>query len=362
MVKSVPFQPTPLPSRVDWVDYAKGLCIIMVVMMHSTLGVEKVLATTGWMGAFVEWARPFRMPDFFLISGLFLARRIDVPWRNYADTKIVHFFYFYILWMTIQIALKSYGITREAGVGGLLGMYLTSFIEPFGTLWFIYLLPIFFALTKLLRPLPNVLVFVAAACLEVLPIHTGYILIDEFASRFVYFFAGYWLAPHIFAFADNINSKPIWQSIAALVIWMLAHSVVVMNGYADTPVVSLALGLAGSAAVVTMGVLLSRANWTAFLRYLGENSIVVYLAFFLFMAISRAILIRFMPGLGVDVISAIVTASGVIGPVILHLLVKPTPLKYLFVRPKWARVESWSKGWHTASHDAAQKLGQTETR
>ena len=28
------------PSRVDWVDYAKGFCIIMVVMMHSTLGVE----------------------------------------------------------------------------------------------------------------------------------------------------------------------------------------------------------------------------------------------------------------------------------------------------------------------------------
>ena len=28
-------------ERVDWVDYAKGICIILVVMMHSTLGVEK---------------------------------------------------------------------------------------------------------------------------------------------------------------------------------------------------------------------------------------------------------------------------------------------------------------------------------
>ena len=27
-------------QRVDWVDYAKGFCIVMVVMMHSTLGVE----------------------------------------------------------------------------------------------------------------------------------------------------------------------------------------------------------------------------------------------------------------------------------------------------------------------------------
>ena len=26
--------------RIDWVDYAKGICIVMVVMMHSVLGVE----------------------------------------------------------------------------------------------------------------------------------------------------------------------------------------------------------------------------------------------------------------------------------------------------------------------------------
>jgi uncharacterized membrane protein YcfT len=28
------------PGRIDWVDYAKGICIVFVVMMHSTLGVE----------------------------------------------------------------------------------------------------------------------------------------------------------------------------------------------------------------------------------------------------------------------------------------------------------------------------------
>ena len=28
-------------GRIDWVDYAKGICIVMVVMMHSVLGVEK---------------------------------------------------------------------------------------------------------------------------------------------------------------------------------------------------------------------------------------------------------------------------------------------------------------------------------
>jgi len=79
------------PDRVAWIDYAKGICILMVVMMHSTLGVEQATGESSWMGALVTFAKPFRMPDFFLISVLFLARVVDRPWRAYLDTKIVHF-------------------------------------------------------------------------------------------------------------------------------------------------------------------------------------------------------------------------------------------------------------------------------
>ena len=72
----------PAAARVDWVDYAKGICIVMVVMMHSVLGVELAAGQTGFMHHVVEFARPFRMPDFFLISGLFLSRVIDRDWRT----------------------------------------------------------------------------------------------------------------------------------------------------------------------------------------------------------------------------------------------------------------------------------------
>ncbi len=38
-----------------------------------------------------------------------------------------------------------------------------SFIEPFGTLWFIYLLPIFFVVTKLTRNVPVIVILVIGA-------------------------------------------------------------------------------------------------------------------------------------------------------------------------------------------------------
>src|SRR3954453_13123587 len=138
-------------GRVDWVDYAKGICIVMVVMMHSVLGVEAASGQSGFMHALVAFAKPFRMPDFFLISGLFLGLVIGRDWRTYLDRKVVHFAYFYLLWVTIQFGFKAPGLAAEHGALGVARLYGEAFIEPFGTLWFIYLLPIFFIVAKLVR-------------------------------------------------------------------------------------------------------------------------------------------------------------------------------------------------------------------
>src|ERR1700679_371391 len=161
------------PGRIDWVDYAKGICIIMVVMMHSVLGVELAAGQTGFMHAVVTFAKPFRMPDFFLISGLFLPLVIDRDWRTYLDRKVVHFAYFYVLWVTIQFGFKAPAFAAESSWAHAGYLYLESFIEPFGTLWFIYLLPIFFVVTKATRRMPPVLIWGVAALLEMAHVATG---------------------------------------------------------------------------------------------------------------------------------------------------------------------------------------------
>ncbi len=59
------------------------------------------------------FAKPFRMPDFFLISGLFLSVVIDRDWRTYLDRKVMHFAYFYVLWVTIQFGFKAPSLAAE---------------------------------------------------------------------------------------------------------------------------------------------------------------------------------------------------------------------------------------------------------
>jgi uncharacterized membrane protein YcfT len=337
-------------ARVAWVDYAKGICIILVVMMHTTLGVEKAAGEVSALNGFIEWARPFRMPDFFLISGLFLSSRIARPWRDYLDSKVVHFAYFYLLWMTIQFLTKSWGIYQDGGVPGLAGGYLLGFVEPFGTLWFIYLLALFFVVVKAARRVPPLLMFIIGAALEAAPIETGWIVIDEFASRFVYFYAGYWLAPSIFTFAAAVGRLNPAGILAALFIWGVGNGWLVSHGWSHTLGLSLAMGFAGAGAVVSTGVLLSKFHLARAIRYFGENSIVIYLAFFLFMAGSRAVLLRSPVADQLSLVALIGTTLGVIGPLTIFWLTRHTRLSFLFRRPAWARLSPGRNGWHSAPH------------
>ncbi|SDT36818.1 acyltransferase family protein [Bradyrhizobium canariense] len=319
-------------GRVDWVDYAKGICIIMVVMMHSVLGVELAAGQTGFMHLVVMFAKPFRMPDFFLISGLFLPVVIDRDWRTYLDRKVVHFAYFYVLWVTIQFGFKAPAFAAETSWSHAGLMYLEAFIDPFGTLWFIYLLPIFFVVIKATRGIPPAVIWTAAALLEMAHVNTGWTVIDEFCARFVYIYSGYLFANYVFALSDRARARPA-LALAGLALWALVNSGLVALGYSEWPLISLALGLAGACAIITIGTLLARVHWLTFLRFCGEHSIVIYLAFFLPMASTRTLLLRAGPIHDIGAISLIVTIVGVIGALAIWWAALALKANFLFERP-----------------------------
>ena len=326
-------------GRVPWVDAAKGVCIILVVMMHATLGVGEAMGGEGFMHDVVAFARPFRMPDFFLVSGLFLSRVIDRGWRGYADKRVVHFLYFYLLWLLIQSGVK-FGQVSGGSFSGFAGHLAVALVEPYGTLWFIYLLAVFSMVTKLLRGVPSMLLLGAAAALEIAPIHTEWFLLNEFCERWVYFLGGYLLAPHIFRLADRATGRRA-AALAILGVWAAVNGVFALTpsgvaGYptlATLPFVSLALGAAGAMAIVTMAALLTETRFARPFRYAGRHSIAVYLAFFLPMAATRTALLKLGIIQDVGLVSLIVTIVAVLLPLLLERLVRNTPAAFLFRRP-----------------------------
>jgi uncharacterized membrane protein YcfT len=284
------------------------------------------------MHVLVAFAKPFRMPDFFLISGLFLSVVIDRDWRTYLDRKVVHFAYFYVLWVTIQFGFKAPSFAAETSWPHAGLLYLESFIEPFGTLWFIYLLPVFFVVTKATLRVPPLAIWFTAAALETMHVATGWTVIDEFCARFVYFYSGYLFATTVFALSDRARARP-GAALAGLALWALVNGGLVVSGFSDWPVISLALGLAGACAIVVTGTLLARMRWLEVLRYCGEHSIVIYLAFFLPMAATRTLLLHWGVIHDIGMISLIVTVMGVVGALAIWWAVRGTRANFLFERP-----------------------------
>ena len=97
---------------------------------------------------------------------------------------------------------------------------------------------------------------------------TGWTVIDEFCARFVYFYSGYLFAAYVFALSDRARARPAF-ALAGLALWALVNGSLVLSGFSEWPVISLALGLAGACAIVVIGTLLARsalARWPALLR------------------------------------------------------------------------------------------------
>jgi uncharacterized membrane protein YcfT len=208
---------------------------------------------------------------------------------------------------------------------------------------------VFFVVTKATRRMPPLPIWIIAALLETAHVATGWTVIDEFCARFVYFYSGYLFADYVFALSDRARARPA-LALAVLALWALVDGSLVKFGFSEWPLISLALGLAGACAIITIGTLLARAHWLSFLRFFGEHSIVIYLAFFLPMATTRTLLLK--TGLIHDIgaVSLVVTIVGVAGALAIWWIALRAGANFLFERPAafWIAPKKASKALQAA--------------
>lgn len=344
-------------GRLDWVDMAKGLSIFLVVMMYCASSVGEDTGQSGVLHWTIAFAMPFRMPEFFLLSGLFLSQVIDRPWKAFADRRVVHYFYFYAVWAVIHILFKEAVIARDPG--GAAGSLLAAVVSPYGVLWFIYMLGVFGIVAKVLHELkaPRWGVLAVAAVLQMASIHTGSYLVDQFAEYFVYFYAAATFAPQVFRMA-NWAADHATLAIAGLGAWALVNAALVFSpgfrmdpvhiqmGWAALPGVHLMLAFAGAVAISVVAALLTKLPWMNWLQWLGAKSLVIYVAFVLPMGIARTVLLR----LGIDepnVVSLLTMAVAIVAPLVLWWTVEKTRFgRFLFERPSWAHLPGTRRAPH----------------
>jgi uncharacterized membrane protein YcfT len=330
---------SPTPNRLLWADVARGLCIVLVVMMHSTLGVQEAMGATGWLYPVVEFAKPFRIPAFFLVAGLFFAPMLTRSWPDLIDRRLLRLVYVLALWSLLLFVAKG-GFLALEGLRQAARWFLLALLEPPSALWFIHALVLFSLVARLLAGLPGWLVLAAAATLHLAAPVTGWTAIDEFASRFVFFVLGCQIAGGLAAFAAGpalrrglaagivavaalVNAAAVWPAafgLMAIPLWLVSAQ-------------SLLLGVTGALALVVVAVHLARGPVGQALAYAGTRSLAIYVSFTIPMAAMRIVLVK--AGLIADVglVSLLVTSTALLAPLVVEAVARRFGLSLLFDLP-----------------------------
>lgn len=129
-------------NRIDWVDYAKAIGIVLVVYGHVARGIKNsgIKIPTDLYEVADSVIYSFHMPLFFFLSGLFFLKSLDKFGSKYLIfNKIDTIIYPYILWSLLQGGIESILSNYTNGTASA-GNVLSLIWQPRAQFWFLYVL------------------------------------------------------------------------------------------------------------------------------------------------------------------------------------------------------------------------------
>ena len=263
-------------ERLAWVDSARGICIILVVMMHfHTVYFDHLAAaelSKSISDAIVSAARPARMPTFFFISGFLASRALHRPWRQIFDARIGLIYWVYLLWSAIS-TLTLFVLFEPATVenaGRFIAQVATQMVFARQSTWFLYGLVVFFIAARLLARWPKT--FIAAALLaSAFSEYIPDLVASEMVRTAPYFLLGIYF-PALFMRAAG---EPSIKRCAVLLA-VYAGAVVPILIDRTAPGIWIPATLVGVALVLSIARILPASRPVEWLQYVGRNTLPVY--------------------------------------------------------------------------------------
>jgi fucose 4-O-acetylase-like acetyltransferase len=126
---------------VPWIDSAKGIGIVLVVVGHVFLGlVSAGLADAGSpLRVAVDAIYTFHMPLFFFLAGLFARQAMTKDARHFWTNRIALLAYTYLLWSMLQGGLQI-AFAQYSNHPPSAEMLVRVLWEPRYQFWFLYAL------------------------------------------------------------------------------------------------------------------------------------------------------------------------------------------------------------------------------
>ncbi len=345
--------PAKSRPRVDWVDAAKGLCILLVVLGHAITELANHGYSTGIWADVNFVLGPIRMPLFFLLSGLFAGKALSESWHKLANRRIWVMVWLYVLWVPLRdlvMALLPRSHVTEVGFtaaprifdpanwGSLLYNSLHAFVEPTSYLWFLWALALFAILSKATRNVPPAVQIAVAGAINVWAPFAGISWSWDFVTKmYVYYLLGIYGASYIFRMVDRRPVGFLAASVAAYVgaaTWIMLTFPSFNAG--NQGIMRLFLSTAGVFAAVNIMAMLQGSPVVRPFEKIGRRTLPVFLMHIPMLSILAITADQFLaddPGLPLQPVVATAAAAALC--LDLYRVILRAGGGWLFKRPDW---------------------------
>lgn len=327
-------------NRLAWIDYARGIAIILVLYRHIFEGISR----SGVEAAQFAWLEnaniifySFRMPLFFILSGVFIGKSLAKRGtQRLIWNKVSILLYPYLLWSVIQISLQMalggyVNANRSWADFGYIFLYPRR-IDQFWYLYALFNVTVIYILTKekLRFKVWHQLIIGFA-----LYMYSSYISVHKLDVGFIYDICHFYI---FFAIGELIADRILdsskyslygsWGLFAALLpffaigqyYFLVTNLDMKDNLFVEEhqPLLFALIALVGCAFMINISFLFQRYNGLKLLRVAGFHSLYIYVSHVLVASAVRMCLVKVFHITYLPVLLVICLCFAVVIPILLY--------------------------------------------
>jgi len=338
-------------GRLPWIDYARGIAIFLVLYRHILSGIKSSgLDTSQYtlleQGNIIFFS--FRMPLFFMISGVFLGvSLLKRGLEHFIVNKWKLLLYPYLLWACIQVTLQFFlsGYVNSGGRSWIDYLYIFYKPREIDQFWYLYALfntSILYAIVRIKlnmkgwsQLLTGLVFFFFSGWLVRHENHIGFLY--DVLHYYIFIAIGDTLSSFILD-KKNVSLFSSWKlffiilPVFAACQWYflitnIAHSSLgngngklVYYSYVEDfqPALFLIIALSGVVFMANVSFLLQRYHAFLLLRVIGYHSLYIYLMHVLASSMTRIFLVKALGITNVPVLFVCGVLTGLVFPIIFY--------------------------------------------
>jgi fucose 4-O-acetylase-like acetyltransferase len=343
-------------ERYEWVDYDRGISIILVSFRHTF----ESLYNSGlrmyeypWIEYMNVFLFGFRMPLFFIASGMFLSGSLEKKGLDgYNKSRLKTILYPMMIWSLIQLTLQIM-MNGQTNISYEPSDYISLIFDPRETGQFWYLNALFFvgALYAILKVKMNIsspkqllvglVMYGTVAILRSEGLYLGFVM-D--ILQFYLFFA---IGDNVSAMLKNKNNFNTYASPFILLL-LIPLFILIQYNFTEIniamksnyyvehnmPLFYLTVALVGCALSMNISFILAKLKQLKFLTTIGYHSIHIYCMQIIAMAGTRMILLKYFKINDVPLLTSLILCAGILLPILAYKMLISMNAWWLFTLQK----------------------------